>query len=97
MFQDSKAPAMMKMWQRIQRDPASYVGGSEEGIGKVYRDRVIFFTVDLVPRFLIKDNCSFAWIPGTYFAGFGYMGYQKGLPFRRTISHKYGIPPVIVI
>jgi len=79
---------MQSFWKRIQNDKSSLVNGFREGIDRVFTEHYIFFTSDLVPSFLIKGNCSFGWVPGKYFPGFGYMGFQKNLPYGPVISNK---------
>ncbi|CAG7719957.1 unnamed protein product [Allacma fusca] len=83
---ESNVPEMMRLWKRISIDSSGQVPGFREGLDRVYEDRYIFFTSDLVPSFLIKGNCTYSWIPGKYFPGFGYMGYAKNLPFKASLS-----------
>lgn len=80
---------MTLLWKRLQADSSVLVNSFQDGIQKVYKERYIFFTSESIPTFMVKGNCSYAWLPGKYFPGFGYMGYQKGLPYASTISHKY--------
>ncbi|CAL8115696.1 unnamed protein product [Orchesella dallaii] len=84
---ESRATEMALLWKRLQADNSGLVSGIQDGVAKVYKERFIFFTGELVPSFLVKGNCSYAWLPGKYFPGFGYMGYQKGLPYASAISH----------
>ena len=72
------------------------MSGFRDGLEKVYHEKYAFFTSDLVPTFMIKDNCSFTWVPGNYFAGFGYMGYQKNLPYAASVSHKYDFAQTMI-
>lgn len=78
---------MAMLWKRLQGDPSVLVSGFQEGIAKVFQERYIYFTSELIPTFMVKGNCSYAWLPTKYFPGFGYMGYQRGLPYASTISH----------
>lgn len=60
---------MKQFYKRIEQDDSGLVSGFAEGFEKVFNEKYAFFTSDLVPTFMIKDNCSYAWVPGTYFPG----------------------------
>ncbi len=64
---------LRKLYQRISEDSSALVGSFQEGMDKVFKERYIFFTSELTPSFLIRENCSYTWLPDKYFSGFGYM------------------------
>ena len=85
--QESGQDELQKLANRIDWN-SSYVQNNEEGLERVYKERAIFFTSDFIPSFLIRGNCSFAWIPGSYFPAFGSIGFRKGLPLATPIARQ---------
>ncbi|XP_035714501.1 probable glutamate receptor [Folsomia candida] len=87
-IRESQVEVLRGLYNRIAEDSSSLVESFQEGMDKVFKERYIFFTSELIPSFLIRSNCSYTWLPDKYFSGFGYMGYQKHLPFAPVISQR---------
>jgi hypothetical protein len=87
-IKESRVEVLRALSQRITEDSSALVETFQDGMDRVFKERYIFFTSELIPSFLIRENCSYTWLPDKYFSGFGYMGYQKGLPFAPVISQR---------
>jgi hypothetical protein len=87
-MKESRTEDLRALSKRLTEDTSGLVESFQEGMDRVFKERFIFFTSELIPSFQIKGNCSYTWLPDRYYSGFGYMGYQKGLPYSAVISHR---------